>query len=255
MPFFSIDDRKINSNSKKFTGKIISFIRKLRNENSTNLDGDEFEGEGEEEDEEEETQNETITILNDDDDFDIEDIEQVTDYGDSDNDQDDAYSIVSTPKPKLQPFFSHSITAAANNHDVDYVTSELNTSSLSSHNRSKLNESASEWAQKCEFKLTNMTSENDLCIFIDESDPLMENYNHEINFEAHLLIKNWTELKLFNEALLKMMISQADHPKLNHPIKLVIIGNDQYLNKFARSHLELAKSDLGNIRIYQCIAC
>lgn len=128
------------SNSKKLTGKIISFIRKLRNENLEEED-DEFddviddegeidaedeeydeqeeeeeeeeedeheepvEHEYEDEEEEENEENET-TILQDDFDDDMYDIEQVSDYtDDSDSANQDAYSIVSTPKPKLQPFF------------------------------------------------------------------------------------------------------------------------------------------------------
>ncbi len=76
-------------NTKNFTGKILSFIKRFRNENSNNLL-------------EEELANETNI-----DDFDIDDnIDQISDYTDSDA-EPDAYSIVSELKPKLQPFFSN----------------------------------------------------------------------------------------------------------------------------------------------------
>lgn len=79
--------KKKEGNTKNFTGKILSFIKRFRNENSTNL--------------EEEIVNDTNI-----DDFDLDNIEQISDYTESDA-EPDAYSIVSELKPKLQPFFSN----------------------------------------------------------------------------------------------------------------------------------------------------
>lgn len=80
-------DNKKGNNSKNFTGKILSFIKRFRNENSTNL--------------EEEINNDTNL-----DDFDLDTIDQISDYSESDA-EPDAYSIVSELKPKLQPFFTN----------------------------------------------------------------------------------------------------------------------------------------------------
>jgi hypothetical protein len=254
------DDRKANSNSKKLTGKIISFIRKLRNENiNENLEV----GEGEEadyfeeEDDEEETQNETVTVLNEDEDFDADDIEQVTDYGESDNDQDDAYSIVSTPKPKLQPFFSNAnqlnfkdSTVMINKYNSDFnaygggLSASLNSININHKNgeSGSLDETILKLTQKIEYKLMNVTSNSDLFVFVEESDALMTHFSQELNFESHLLMKNWHELKIFNETIVKL--SQTDtFVKFNQSIKLVIIGNDQWLNKYAQSYLELTKEN------------
>lgn len=80
-------DKANQHNSKNFTGKILSFIKRFRNENSNNLEEDE-----------EEIANDTNL-----DDFDIE---QVSDYTESET-EPDAYSIISELKPKLQPFFTN----------------------------------------------------------------------------------------------------------------------------------------------------
>ena len=99
------EHRKVtSSNSKNLTGKIISFIRKLRNDNEN-----ENETEADANNMMMNDQNDTM-LLNegDEDDFDIYDIEQISDYTDSDDQDQDAYSIVSTPKPKLEPYFSNS---------------------------------------------------------------------------------------------------------------------------------------------------
>jgi hypothetical protein len=242
------NDRKINSNSKKLTGKIISFIRKLRNENvNENLEaGDECEGEYEEDDEDEEAEiqnEETITILNEDYDFDIEDIEQISDYCDSDNEQDDAYSIISTPKPRLQPFFKNLSHQNSDNSQLminsENKTYEFNVPFTNNNNINinldfvdSVELEKVKIAQKFEYKLMNITSDNDLFLLIDETDALMVHFSHEFNFEAHLLIKSFAELKIFNETLLKML------PKMQQPFKLVIIGPDQFLNKYTQSYLD-----------------
>jgi hypothetical protein len=83
-------DKANQHNSKNFTGKILSFIKRFRNENSNNLEEDD--------EEEEEIANDTNL-----DDFDIE---QVSDYTESET-EPDAYSIISELKPKLQPFFTN----------------------------------------------------------------------------------------------------------------------------------------------------
>lgn len=145
---------KTRSNSKKFTGKIIQFIRKLKNDNMTlataslnNLNGEQLmlpiassataavdddeddeddenddeeddvaedddaeENENEnEEDEEEDENEEAISDLDE-----FYNIEQISDYNSDSDDpgskayEPDTYSIVSTPKPKIQPFFTNS---------------------------------------------------------------------------------------------------------------------------------------------------
>ena len=210
------------------------------------------EGEGEEgdyfeeEDEEEETQNETVTILNEDEDFDVDDIEQVTDYGESDNDQDDAYSIVSTPKPKLQPFFTNSnqlnfkdSTVLINKqYGLSASSNSLNTNKQDGESSGGSLDEKIKLTQKIEYKIMNITSNNDFFVFIDESDSLMTKFNQELNFESHLLMKNWTEMGIFNETILKL--AQTDNfTKFNQTIKLVIIGNDQCLNKYTQSYLQL----------------
>lgn len=142
---------KTRSNSKKFTGKIIQFIRKLKNDNITltsaslnhhlngggllpiassavvddDEDGDEEEDNEDEEDEvadddEDADENENEEEYEDDENeeavSDLDEfynIEQISDYNSDSDDpgskayEPDTYSIVSTPKPKIQPFFTN----------------------------------------------------------------------------------------------------------------------------------------------------
>ena len=106
----------ISSLTRSVNGKIISFLRKKlktddketvqspgeAGEDEESTDPEDAEVEDEEEEEEEEEDEADIE------DPDFYNVEQVSDYyTDSDEEQDeDSYSIVSTPKPKLQPFFS-----------------------------------------------------------------------------------------------------------------------------------------------------
>ncbi len=84
--------RNTNTNliqpTKKITNKLISFLRKLRNE-------------AEDEIEEEDGQNIDVDDL---------DIEQISDFSDTELDDSnlDLYSIVSNPKPSIKPFFKRS---------------------------------------------------------------------------------------------------------------------------------------------------
>lgn len=139
---------KTRSNSKKFTGKIIQFIRKLKNDNITlttaglsHLNGNELmmpisssataTVDDEDDDDEEDNDDEEDEVVDDDDveeneneeeDDDDEavsdldefyNIEQISDYNSDSDDpgskayEPDTYSIVSTPKPKIQPFFTN----------------------------------------------------------------------------------------------------------------------------------------------------
>ena len=87
------------TNAKNFTGKILSFIKKFRNENvmGNNL-------------EEENEQNEDALIDEEEEDYELDSIDQVSDFDNSETENDteaDLYSIVSTPKPKLEPFFKN----------------------------------------------------------------------------------------------------------------------------------------------------
>ena len=88
------------TNAKNFTGKILSFIKKFRNENvlGNNL-------------EEENEQNEDALIdEEEEEDYELDSIDQVSDFDNSETENDteaDLYSIVSTPKPKLEPFFKN----------------------------------------------------------------------------------------------------------------------------------------------------
>ncbi|CAF0729910.1 unnamed protein product [Brachionus calyciflorus] len=125
-------NHKTNTNKNQLTGKIISFIRKLKNETNNqhkSLQSNEHATEND---------NENSLIINDvydldyDENDDLDDefyknIEQVSDYANSDSDEPnfllkdhDAYSIVSTPKPKIEPFFS---TTQNNNDEVTSVKS------------------------------------------------------------------------------------------------------------------------------------
>ena len=105
------------NNKNQLTGKIISFIRKLKNENGNQHKSTQSTDQT--------IENEHSLIINHvydldyDENEDLDDefyknIEQVSDYANSDSDEpnflfkdQDAYSIVSTPKPKIEPFYSH----------------------------------------------------------------------------------------------------------------------------------------------------
>lgn len=105
------------NNKNQLTGKIISFIRKLKSENGSQHKSAQSTDPT--------IENEHSLIINHvydldyDDNEDLDDefyknIEQVSDYANSDSDEpnflfkdQDAYSIVSTPKPKIEPFYSH----------------------------------------------------------------------------------------------------------------------------------------------------
>lgn len=104
------------TNKSQLTGKIISFIRKLKNENSSQHKSAQSTDQT--------IENEHSLIIDhvydldydENEDLDYEfykNIEQVSDYANSDSDEpnflfkdQDAYSIVSTPKPKIEPFYS-----------------------------------------------------------------------------------------------------------------------------------------------------
>jgi hypothetical protein len=91
--------RNTNTNliqpTKRITNKLISFLRKLRNEADGEIE--------EEEEEEEDDERENIDV-------DDLDIDQISDFSDTELDDSnlDLYSIISNPKPSIQPFFKKS---------------------------------------------------------------------------------------------------------------------------------------------------
>ena len=191
----------------------------------------------------------------------MDDIEQVTDYDESDNDQDDAYSIVSTPKPKLQPFFTSTnqlnfkdSTVLINKFNSDFnafggLSASSNSLNVNKQDGDGNGENSNEklkLTQKIEHKLMNITSNNDVFVFIDEYDALMTHFNQELNFESHLLLKNCQELNVFYETIAKL--AQTDSfTKFNRKITLVIIGNDQCLNRYVQSYVAFENEILGTI--------
>lgn len=207
-----------NSNSKKITGKIISFIRKLRNDNdANNLEA---------------IQNEDNIMLNDE--FDAYDIEQVTDYSDSEGEQD-AYSIVSTPKPKLQPFFTNSKYLEDNftrssHSKLDTAPSEASTELQRKLSfRAKL--SFAEETLNEVFKKPDLLTDS-VFVLVDENDPL----GLDLSLENMFLVKTAGEMRCLMENLAKKLNIQT-------VLKLVVMGNDQFLNKYTQSYIELIKAN------------
>jgi phosphofurin acidic cluster sorting protein 2 len=89
------------SGSKNFTGKIKSFIKKLRNENESENEAPIMDTEV--------VASSMVrdeTLLFNEDDYDIDDIDQISNSSSSSGADPDVYSIVSTPKPRLQPYFN-----------------------------------------------------------------------------------------------------------------------------------------------------
>jgi hypothetical protein len=218
--------KESNANSsKRITGKIISFIRKLRSDNdASNLDAA--------------IQSEHTLMLNDE--FDAYDIEQVTDYSDSEGEQD-AYSIVSTPKPKLQPFFANSKyfednLARSSHSKLDEASAQLQRR-LST--RAKL--SFAEEALDEVFKQPDLLADS-VFVLVDENDPL----GLDLSLGNMFLVKTASEMRCLMDNLAKKLSIQT-------VVKLVVLGNDQFLNKYTQSYIELSKANeniLGSMQHY-----
>jgi hypothetical protein len=157
---------QITNLTRSVNGKIISFLRKkLKSDDSSKevavqeSPGDaeeleESEGEGEVEDADEvelleqaeaeaevEAEDEDEEYDPEADDPDFYNVDQVSNYTESDEEQDeDSYSIVSTPKPKLQPFYSQSYLDQINSGMSDFKFLLIDHTAISSNEQTENDE-------------------------------------------------------------------------------------------------------------------
>jgi hypothetical protein len=143
---------QISNLTRTVNGKIISFLRKkLKNDEGKETavqsagdhedleESDDVEDvedvEEAENDEEEEDYDPEV------DDPDFYNVDQVSNYTDSDDEQEeDSYSIVSTPKPKLQPFYSQSYLDQINSGVGDFTFLLIDHTAISNNEQTENDE-------------------------------------------------------------------------------------------------------------------
>lgn len=230
------DNRKVNHTNTKLTDKIISFLRKIRNDNESNpieaIQNDE-------------------NMLNDDEFDEMYDIEQISDYTDSDNDpEQDAYSIISTPKPKLQPFYSN-FDVNSNKYYADTNSTKTSQIKLYDEFESKTQTEKMHVIQPSrklsidhiEFNFADLHSSNEhsCLVFMDENDPILS-YLLDVAHESKLLFVHKNKyLKTFIDALLKYLPTLSNKSQLAP--KFVVMGDDQYLNRYLQTYVDLLKTN------------
>jgi hypothetical protein len=114
--------------------------------------------------------------------------------------------------------------------------------------------------EKIESKLNNLLSANSLTsndydisfILIDDSDNLLQILTTISSEQEFILITSYFEIRILFETILKWFQTQTSVNMSNKNniltnlilhIKLIIIGNDQYFNKYAQIYVELLKNN------------
>jgi hypothetical protein len=240
------ESRKVSHTNTKLTDKIISFLRKIRNDNESNpieaIENDE-------------------NMLNDDEFDEMYDIEQISDYTDSDDAEQDAYSIISTPKPKLQPFYSNfdinsnKYYAETNSSKTSQIKlyDEFESKAEKEYVKQAINPARKLSIDHIEFNFADLHSSNEpnCLVFMDENDPILS-YLLDVAHDSNLLFMHKNKyLRTFVDALLKYLPTLSS--KSQHLPKLVIMGDDQYLNRYLQTYVDLLKtneSTLTNLKHY-----
>jgi hypothetical protein len=145
---------QISNLTRTVNGKIISFLRKkLKNDDGKETivqspgDAEELEESDDVEDVEEveeaeaENEDEEDDYDPEADDPDFYNVDQVSNYTDSDDEQEeDSYSIVSTPKPKLQPFYSQTYLDQINSGAGDFTFLLIDHTAINNNEQSENDE-------------------------------------------------------------------------------------------------------------------
>lgn len=235
---------------KNFTSKIMSFIKKLRNENLLAHNDENEHADEAEEDEEGDY------------DFEYDSIDQcVSDYdnSDSDNSNADLYSIVSTPKPKLEPYFKNN-----SNPDLRSLNSNNFLSSINNPEPSpKKTISSFETPRKVSIKKNRSSSLNSsyqdkyskMTPTVERVEQTLQTIQSEVTsfyLIEHTLMKEKIEPKLNTissnffidlkkdfacllDLILKLNIDQNN-------LELIIIGSDQFFNEFLKFYVQFLKN-------------
>lgn len=242
------EDSEKAQNPKNFTSKILSFIKKLRNENLTH-NGDMCNNDDVEEDEEGDYE------------YEFDSIEQVSDYDNSDSDDSNAdlYSIVSTPKPKLEPFFKNNsnpdlrslnsnnflLKIKNTNHEGTEKAcisfdSTRSKKTLKKNRSSSLNNSFQE--KNCS-KLVAVTENVQKNLKISRVETyslfLIENNSMKLLVESKIpnelktsfFIDLKNDMKSLLDLILKLNIAQ-------NSLELILIGPDTFFNEFLKFYVE-----------------
>ena len=229
-------EKDLEKGAKNFTGKILSFIKKL--------------GRTEEQPEEEEH------IQDEFEDFD--DIEQVSDFDQSSadlEDDTDVYSIISTPKPKFQPFFTNSnpdlsrLDTANNSSDLQCLSGAISFKSLRK-NRStgSMELPKGNVVNALERHIEESFAQPQrppICLFVVRStDPLIHAAClHSISSERALFV-DLLELGAVFELCLKIELNlkmkKAESPLV---VKMILVGDDSFFSQYLQSYVENLRGD------------
>ena len=114
--------------------------------------------------------------------------------------------------------------------------------------------------EKIESKLNNLLNTSSLTsndydisfILIDDSDNLLQILTTISSEQEFILITSYFEIRILFETILKWFLAQTSQNIANKNniltnlishIKLILIGNDQYFNKYAQIYVELLKTN------------
>ena len=162
------------------------------------MEGEEAESEGEEVEDEEEDEELDEDFYN---------VEQISDYyTDTDEEQEDSYSIVSTPKPKLQPYFSQSY--------LDVLNS------------------------------TNSSSKEFKFLLVDHADETATNNggSSSEDYFLKLITKAMNCVLISNLAEFIQLIDLVNKQKKNNEtIRIILFCGESYLNKYLKLYLDLIR--------------
>ena len=261
-----------SGNNKKFTGKLISFIRKLRinddSPSSTNRNASPIILN------KQKSANNTIN----------EDIEEIiSDFSDNNNSigsasdidiDTDLYSIISTPKPSLQPFFKP-ISSNQDNKEQSTVEKEdsdseqslmkiinseflfknLDSLLLTSHNNQTPSPIEVSYYLTCDLNFYNKLKDSLNNLYLLNLNDLQLSQQRDIRCLFETLIvwfnKNKQQLQMnFNKKYQQFYYFQQQQQQQQNlvQIKVILFGNDQFLNQFLRVYVELFKTqDLLNL--------
>lgn len=280
-----------SNNNKKFTGKLISFIRKLRINDDINSSSSPNRNitSPHEVAKKASKKSENKRVINEDDEeivSDFSDYNNNNSIGSASDIEADLYSIISTPKPSLQPFFKPiKNNDSEDDQQLDYQLTVDSNSDC--EQQMDLSPKVATTTINSEFIMRNL---DNLLLSLNSSTTTPIEITYYLIFDSNSFYSKLKEAQLNNSYLLnsndlqrdlkllfetliswfnknkqKLLIlnnkkyqqqyyyhNSSQQPQQQQPqliqMKIVLFGNDQFLNQFLRIYVETFKTqDLLNL--------